>query len=58
MNTHIKDPTVELLAITLHNQACLADGINGKSWFNMHEEDREIFRELARGNEPLDEEVV
>lgn len=56
-NNRITNPTIELLAIHLHAQACIADGIGMKSWLNMHEEDREIFREMARGNEPLDDEV-
>lgn len=55
--SRIQNPTVELLAITLHEQACLADGINLKSWFQTCEEDREIWRALARGDEPLDEEI-
>jgi hypothetical protein len=54
MNSKIHNPTVELLAIKLHEQARMADGLQQKSWFDVREEDREVFREVARGDEPLD----
>lgn len=50
----ITEPLIELLAITLHHEACVGDNIKPGSWFKMIEEDREIFRDMARGLHDLD----
>lgn len=54
MGDRVKDPLIELLAIALYESSIrqekktLAD-----SWLTSCEEDREIYRRIARGEEDL-----
>jgi len=52
----VKNPLIELLAIKLfeHDQYRKGSAIVA-SWLDQGEEDREIYREIAAGNEPLDD---
>jgi len=49
----IKNPIIELLAIKLyehdHRVWPPAPGCSNPSWMKLHEEDREIYRKVARG---------
>jgi len=56
----IKDPLIELLAIKLHEHdrqdgkwPGIRPGWESPSWMSIAEEDREIYREIARGNKPI-----
>ncbi len=58
----IADPTVELLAIKLYEHDTLGDGavdtwpVTRTCWLALAEEDREGYRQLARGERPLRED--
>lgn len=49
----VPDPLLELLAIKFHEHTCHKDGREVDSWFNLTSEQREVFREMASGDEPL-----
>lgn len=59
----IKDPVIELLAIKLYEHErngeegttlrALLSGPFESGWMAMQEEDREVFRAIARGETPL-----
>lgn len=53
----VKDPLIELLAIKLYesdNYYALANYDAQSSWLILCEEDRQIYRDIASGKEPLD----
>lgn len=52
----VADPLIELLAIKLYEH----DTLNGRNppnlstgWMTMANEDRELYRQMARGKEPI-----
>lgn len=47
----ITDPQIEILAILLYMED--GRGISTERWTEMHAEDREIYRRLARGEDSL-----
>ena len=49
----IPNPLLELLAIKLHEHTCHKDEREVESWFNLNSEQRELYRDMAAGGEPL-----
>ena len=58
----VKDPLIELLAIKLHEHDCTKgvletyhypkkEGWRDDCWAALHEEDREAYRKIARGED-------
>lgn len=49
---HVKDPIAEILAIKFFEHDCRRDGNETGSWFDLDAERREMYRAMARGEEP------